>query len=133
MWKLITFLVLFKLYCHEYVQGSILGPISLNIFLNDLLTLLRKSQLYNFVYENTISAVSKSTNDLLVTLKNESELAVKWFWENNMIINPVTFQAMVLQKRDKRNQTNWVNIDNKIIETRNCLVLQPIKIRWTYI
>ena len=125
MWKLITFLVLFKLYCHEYVQGSILGPISLNIFLN-LLALLRKSQRYNFAYENTISAVSKSTNDLFITLKNESELALKWFWENNMIINPVTFQAIVLQKRDKKSQSNWVNIDNKVIETRKSVKLLSV-------
>ena len=63
-----------------------------NIFLNDLLAVLRKPKLDNFADDNTISVAPKSTNNLLITSKNESELAVKWFRENNVI---VTFQAMV--------------------------------------
>ena len=82
-------------------QGLILGPILFHIFLNDLLTVLKKLQLYKFADDNSISAVSKNTNDLLITLKNESELQVKWFRENNMIVNPDKFQAMVLQKQNK--------------------------------
>ena len=33
----------------------------------------------------------------MLTLKHESELAVKWFTENQMIVNPDKFQAMILQ------------------------------------
>ena len=68
-----------------------------NIFLNYLLTLLKKSQLYSFADDNAISAVSKSADDLLTTLKNESEPAVKCFRKNNMIVNQDKFQGMVLQ------------------------------------
>ena len=78
----------------------------------------KKSQLYNFTDGNTISAVSKSTDDLLIILKRESELAVKWFRENN-IVNPDKFHAMVLQKQDKNSQIHSLNIDNKIIEKAN--------------
>ena len=109
-------------------QGSILGPILFNIFLNDLLTVLKKLQLYNFADDNAISAVSKSTDDLLITLKNESELAVKWFTENNMIVNPYKFLAMVLQKQDKNSQTNSLNIDKKIIETTKSVKLLGITV-----
>ena len=104
-------------------QGSILGPILLNIFLNDLLTVLKTSQLHNFADDNTISAVSKSTDDLL---KNESELAVKWLRENNMIVNPDTFQAVVPQKQDKNSKTNSLNIGNKIFETTKSVKLLDI-------
>ena len=109
-------------------QGSILGPILFNIFLNDLLTVLKKSQLYNFFDDNAISAVSKSTDDLLITLKNESELAVKWFTENNMIVNPYKFQTMVLQKQDKNSHTNSLNIGNKITATTKSVKLLGITI-----
>ena len=98
-------------------QGSILGPILFNICPNDLFTVLKKSQLYNFGDDNTISAVSKSTDDLLIILKNESELAVKWFRETNMIVNPDKFQALVLQKQDKNSRTNSLNVDNRITDT----------------
>lgn len=63
-----------------------------NIFLNDLLAVLRKPKLDNFADDNTISVAPKSTNNLLITSKNESELAVKWFRENNVVVK---FQAMV--------------------------------------
>ena len=106
-------------------QGSILGPILFNLFLNDLLAVLKKSQLYNFADDNTISAVLKSTDDLLITLKNESELSIKWFREN-MIVNLDKFQAMVLQKQNKNIQTNSLNIDNKILEITKLVKLLGI-------
>ena len=37
-------------------QGAVLGPILFNLLLNDLLAVLKKSQLYNFADDNTISA-----------------------------------------------------------------------------
>ena len=46
-------------------------------------------------------------------MKNESELAVKLFRENNLIVNPDRFQTMVLQKQDKNSRTNSLNIDIK--------------------
>ena len=69
-------------------QGSILGPILFNIFLNDLLSRLKLSDLFNFADDNTISTTADNINHLMLTLKYESELAVKWFMENQMIVNP---------------------------------------------
>ena len=77
-------------------QGSILGPILLNIFLNDLLSTLKLSDLFNFADDNTISTITDNIDHLLLTLKHDSELAVKWFTDNQMIVNPDKFQAMIL-------------------------------------
>ena len=72
-----------------------------NISLNDLLTVPKILQLYIFADNNTISAVPKSTDDLLIILKIESELAVKWFRENNMIVNPENFRQWFCKERIK--------------------------------
>ena len=56
--------------------------------------------IYNFADDNTISAVSKGTDDLLITLmKNESVLAVKWFRQND--INSVGFRQWFCRNRIK--------------------------------
>ena len=57
-------------------QDSVLGLVLFNIFLNDLLAVLKKSQLYNFADNNTISTEANSEDDIFKILKEESESAV---------------------------------------------------------
>ena len=82
-------------------QGSILGQILFNIFINDLFFWLTKSDLDNFADDNTIAVTCKNLNDLLRTIEKESESAVDWFRNNNIIANPDTFQTIVMNKRRK--------------------------------
>ena len=106
-----------------------LGPILFNIFLNDLLAVLKKSQLYNFADDNTISAEANSTDDLLKILKENQESPVKWFRENNMIVNPDKFKAIVLEKGNKNNNINiTLNIENITINTSKLAKLLGITI-----
>ena len=111
-------------------QGSILGPILFNIFLNDLLSTLKVSNLFNFADDKTISATADNIGHLMLTLKHESEVAVKWFTENQVIVNPGKFQAMILQ--NSRNSNNYETVKLKIesakIETKNTIKLLGITI-----
>ena len=68
-----------------------------------MLEVLKNSNIYNFADDNTISVVSKKKRDILLeTLKNESELVVNWFRNNNMIVNTDKIQLMHLQKSAKK-------------------------------
>ena len=79
-------------------RGSILGPFLLNIFINNLFLWLTKSDFHNFADDNTITVTCKNLSDLLRTLEKESKSGVDWFRNNNnnMIANPDTFQAIIM-------------------------------------
>ena len=91
-------------------QVSVLGPILFNIFINDLFLLLTKSDLHNFAGDNTIAVTCKNLNDLLHKLKKESESAVDWFRNNNMIANPDKFQAIIMNKKRENPITHQLKI-----------------------
>ena len=83
-------------------QGSILGPILFNIFINDLFLFLKDVDLANFADDNTIYTANKSIEKLLEVLERESKSAIDWFKINDMIVNPDKFQAMILSSNKKR-------------------------------
>ena len=111
-------------------QGFILGPILFNIFLNDLFSTSKLSDLFNFADDNTISTTADNIDHPLLTLKYELELAVKWFQGNQMIVNPDKFEAMILQ--NSRNSKNYESVKLELgsakIDTKNAVKLLGITI-----
>ena len=51
---------------------------------------------------------------LLETLKDESQSAVNWFRNNNMIVNPDKFNLMLLQKSAKKVIRNSKSVTTKL-------------------
>ena len=77
-------------------QGPTIGQILFHIFLNDLVQVVKNSDIYNFADDNTISVAPKNRDTLLGALINKSKLAVNWFRNNNLIVN--SNKLMLLQK-----------------------------------
>ena len=64
---------LLKLIVSSVPQGSILGPILLSVFINDLYMLLNSNNLFNFADDNTISAFSETVEGLINILQTETK------------------------------------------------------------
>ena len=79
-------------------EGSILGPLLFNIFVNDLYLWITKTDLLSFTDDNTINGAERTIENLISTLEIESQATIEWFKLNEMIVNPEKFQAIVVKK-----------------------------------
>ena len=66
-------------------QGSILGPLLFNIFINDIFYIISDCQLYNCADDNTISSSSTNLDTLIGLLESKAEDAIDWFSDNAMV------------------------------------------------
>ena len=98
-------------------QGSILGPLLFNIFINDLYLWITKTDLLNFADDNTITAAERTIENLLSTLETESQAAIEWFKLNAMIVNP-----------KKLKDSHPLNINDLTINSENSVKLLGIEI-----
>ena len=66
-----------------FPQGSILGPLFFNIFLNDMLWFVEKTDILgNFTDDSTIYSCAKSVNDVIENLQSDLKIALNWFKDN---------------------------------------------------
>ena len=97
-------------------QGSIVGPILFNCFFNDFFYFIKQATVHNFADDNTLSAFAYSIQELIKILESESEIAIKWFKDNKMIVNPDKFQAILIDKRQNSHTNEVIKIDDQNVE-----------------
>ena len=89
-------------------QGSIMGPLLFNIFVNDIFFFIKEGMLYNYADDNTLSY----SHTCLQTVKNVLEKGcrelIAWFDYNLMRANPDKFQGILFGQ--KSNQDFALNI-----------------------
>ena len=92
-------------------QGSVLGPLLFNIFINDLLLGIEDGNLCNFADDNTLYKCCETLNKAKFLIESQCSLIIDWFEDNFMKMNPETCQVIILgQKAIPENFS--VEIDN---------------------
>ena len=68
----------------EVTQGSVLGPLLFNIFINDLCLINLDSEICNFADDNTLYSCGHDLQEIV----NDLSKYLEWFISNGMVANP---------------------------------------------
>ena len=79
-------------------QGSILGPLLFNIFINDMFYVIEHCNLYNYADDNNLGKSSDNAEDLIKNIELDMTNLLEWFKANCLLANPDKFQCISMGK-----------------------------------
>ena len=68
-------------------QGSILGPILFNIYLNDMFYFTSGTEITNYADDTTPYTIKEDIESLIEILQNDISIIIKWFQDNYFKLN----------------------------------------------
>ena len=108
-------------------QGSILGPLLFNIFLNDIFLFIQEASIFNFADDNSLYAHARSLAEVIQTLKSETANVLEWFKLNSIATNPSKFQLMFLGNFGDTCDIEF-RVFNTILRPKSCVKLLGLTI-----
>ena len=68
-------------------QGSIIGPLLFNIYINDIFYMVNEINLTNYADDNTPYAIDSNIECIVKNLEHDTEILIKWFNNNYFKMN----------------------------------------------
>ena len=92
-------------------QGSILGPLLFNIFLNDIFWHMTNSNISNYADDNTLYSMGHDLALIKKQLEDDFSNILKWFYENHMVLNSGKCHYMIFGPHDVNEKINLNGIE----------------------
>ena len=105
-------------------QGSILGPLLFNIYLNDIFYFVSKCDITNYADDTTPYAVENTMGALLGSLATDTSILIKWFRDNYFQLNADKCHHLI----SKHYKEIFINIEEEVIECSSSVKLLGVTI-----